>query len=77
MDPELCNVGEFKKVASNNQVLRLVKPSSMAEHRSRRRYLDAVKAAKGAEAAQRVAKATRTGKEVEQTASKWEGHAQS
>lgn len=77
MDQGLHYTEEDKEVVSTDLVLRLVKPRSVVLQQSRRRYLDAIMAAEGTEAAQRAAGVIRMGEEVAQTTSKWGGHTQS
>lgn len=64
-------------MVSKDLVLRLVKPRTVVLHKTKHRYLGAIMAAEDPEATQGVAEATRIGKEVVQTPSKWAGHTQS
>ena len=63
-------------MASNDLVLRLVKPRSAVLHKSRLRYLDTKTAAEGTEA-RREAQVTAMGTEGAEITSKWAGHTQS
>ena len=63
-------------MASNDLVLRLVKPQSAVLHKSRLRYLDTKTAAEGREA-RREGQVTAMGTAVAEITSKWAGHTQS